>query len=76
MPLGATLVPGSYLPQQNAPAGPPAVFPGGFRVPLPTNVGAGTVVKFQFTLAYDQTAGCTDQHLLAQTDSAMRPFVR
>ena len=67
LPLGSSLVPGSYLAQQNAANGPPTVFPGGFRVPLPTNVGAGTVVKFTFTLAYDQTAGCTDQHLLAQT---------
>lgn len=66
LPLGATLVPGSYLPQQNAVDGTPTVFPGGFRVPLPTNAQAGTIVKFQFSLTYDQTAGCTDQHLLAQ----------
>ncbi|MEO6037887.1 MAG: hypothetical protein ABIQ93_05690, partial [Saprospiraceae bacterium] len=36
LPLGATLVPGSYQPQQNAPVGPPTVYPGGFRLPLPT----------------------------------------
>ncbi len=74
LPTGATFVPGSYQPQQNAPAGPPTLVPGGFRVPLPTDVSAGSVVKFQFALLYDQTAGCTDQHLLAQTRIQSKAF--
>ena len=67
LPLGAALVPNSYQPGQSATDGPPTLFPGGFRISLPTNAVAGSVVKFQFSLAYDQTASCTDQHLLAQT---------
>ena len=67
LPAGATLVTGSYQPLQNAPGGPPALFPGGFRLPLPTNAGAGTVVQFRFSLAYAQIAGCTDRNIIAQT---------
>ncbi len=74
LPMGATLVAGSYLPGQHAPAGPPTLVPAGFRLPLPVDVSAGTTVKFQFSLAYDQTAGCTDQQLLAQTRIQSKAF--
>ena len=67
LPPGTTLVPGSYQAQQNAPNGPPTVFAGGFRLPLPMNAGAGTVIQFQFMLAYAQAFDCNNQNLIAQT---------
>ena len=67
LPVGTTLLPGSYLPQQNAPLGPPVLFADGFRLPLPTNAGPGTVVQFQFSVSYGQMVSCVNQNLVAQT---------
>lgn len=67
LPQGVTYEAGSYQPGQNAPAGPPTVEPTGIRLPLPANLSAGSVVAFEFTVAFGQSAGCIDQNIIAQT---------
>lgn len=67
LPQGVTYKPGSYEPAQNAPAGPPDVSAAGIRLPIPANLGPGSPVSFRFSLTFDQTAGCVDQIILAQT---------
>lgn len=67
LPQGVSYTADSYLPIQNAPAGPPDLDGSVFRLPLPTNVGTGSVVEFRFSVRFDQSAGCIDQILLVQT---------
>jgi len=67
LPTGVGLQAGSYVPGQNAAAGPPTLIAGGFRLALSTNLGAGSVVKFQFSAAFSQSAGCLDQTIVVQT---------
>ena len=67
LPQGATYVAGSYEPALNGPVGPPTVETAGIRLALPTNLSAGSGVSFRFSLTFDQTAGCIDQTIIAQT---------
>lgn len=67
LPSGVTLVTDSYKPFQNAPLGQPTAQPSGFRVALPTNLGSGITMKFQFDAAFSQMAGCDDQTIVVQT---------
>lgn len=67
LPQGATYIPGSYEPSQNAPVGPPDADANGIRLALPPGLGAGDAVSFRFSLAFDAPAGCADQLLIAQT---------
>jgi len=67
LPQGVGYVAGSYQPVQNAPAGPPTLETTVIRLALPTNVGAGAVVSFKFSLDFGESAGCIDQILIAQT---------
>jgi len=66
LPQGATLVPGSYVPGLNAPAGPPTLTPSGFRLPLPLLNGGGNL-QFRFKIAFGPGSGCLDQIISLQT---------
>lgn len=74
LPQGVTYTAGSYQPLQNAPAGPPDLDGMIFRLPLPTNLGAGSVVEFRFSVTFDQSAGCVDQIIIAQTRVRLEAF--
>lgn len=65
-PAGISYVQGSYMPGPNAPAGPPTMIPGGFRLPLPAMAGGG-IFDFRFKLHYGNGAGCSDQLIQFQT---------
>jgi gliding motility-associated-like protein len=67
LPSGISYVPASYAPGQNAPPGPPQVADQTIRLPLPAGLGANAVVRFNIQLAYNASAGCADQFLIAQT---------
>ena len=67
LPTGVSYVPASYAPGQNAPAGPPQITGQTIQLPLPAGLGANAVVRFNLRLAYNETAGCADQLLIAQT---------
>lgn len=65
LPMGVSYLPGSYLPLDGAPTGPPSIDAQGFRLPFP-NAGAG-VIKFRFDASFDATAGCVDPTMVVQT---------
>ncbi|HNG90199.1 MAG TPA: hypothetical protein PK858_08340, partial [Saprospiraceae bacterium] len=67
LPSGVTLKADSYKSLLNAPNTAPTPIPGGFRVALPTNMGGGIGVKFQFDALLSQSAGCIDQTIVVQT---------
>lgn len=67
LPQGAIYASGTYEPAQNAPTGPPTIEAAGIRLALPTNLGAGSLVSFRFSVTFDQMAGCIDQTIIAQT---------
>ena len=67
LPSGISYLPGSYLPQQNAPAGPPTADGSNLRLALPANLGLGSTVLFLFSVTIGEAAGCIDQSIVAQT---------
>jgi gliding motility-associated-like protein len=67
MPLGASLVAGSYLPGVNAPTGAPQLTPKGFRIPLPVGISSGSNVEFKFTAGFTAGSGCDNLFMVAQT---------
>lgn len=67
LPTGVSYVAGSYVPGQNAPAGPPQSSGQVLQLKLPSGLGANAIVKFNIQLRYNETAGCTDQFVIAQT---------
>ena len=67
LPAGVAYVQGSYLPVQNGPAGPPTQEGNTLRLALPAGAAPGTAIEFQFTVAFDNEAGCIDLSLVMQT---------
>jgi len=67
LPAGTSYVGGSYTPGANAPAGPPKVSGLNLQLPLPTNLGANTILNFTFSIRYDSPAGCADKFVTLQT---------
>ncbi|MEZ4918576.1 MAG: gliding motility-associated C-terminal domain-containing protein [Saprospiraceae bacterium] len=67
LPSGVSYEAGSYMAGQNAPAGPPEILGQQLQLPLPVTLTPGSVVQFTIQVRYDETAGCIDQFLIAQT---------
>ncbi|MBK7939842.1 MAG: gliding motility-associated C-terminal domain-containing protein [Lewinellaceae bacterium] len=67
LPPGITYVPDSYVPQQNAPAGPPDLAGQIIRLPIPSGLVAGSILEFLFSITANEAAGCIDQSLILQT---------
>lgn len=74
LPAGVSFLSGSYLPGQNAPAGPPQVVGNVLRLPFPANLPDNATVKFTFAIRYDDAAGCADQAVLLQARERISVF--
>ncbi|MFN0037381.1 MAG: gliding motility-associated C-terminal domain-containing protein, partial [Saprospiraceae bacterium] len=74
LPAGTSYVSGSYQAGINAPNGPPQVFGQQLQLPLPTNLGAGSVLGFTFKIKYDDPAGCADKFVILQTREKTQAF--
>jgi gliding motility-associated-like protein len=66
LPQGVHILPTTYLPGTNAPAGPLVINIQGFQLPLPILQGGGPV-SFRFKVSYDGIAGCSDKIIQVQT---------
>ncbi|MBC7775610.1 MAG: gliding motility-associated C-terminal domain-containing protein, partial [Phycisphaerae bacterium] len=74
LPAGTSFVAGSYIAGTNAPTGPPLVSGQQLQLPLPTNLGAGSVLGFTFKIKYDDPAGCADKFVILQTREKTQAF--
>lgn len=74
LPVGTSYVNGSYQSGTNAPGGPPQVSGQQIQLPLPTNIGAGSVLNFTFRIRYDDPAGCADKLVILQTREQAQAF--
>lgn len=74
LPTGTSYVPGSYQAGVNAPGGPPQVFGQQIQLPMPTNIGAGSILSFTFRIRYDDPAGCADRVVIMQTREKTQVF--
>ncbi|MDO8970036.1 MAG: gliding motility-associated C-terminal domain-containing protein, partial [Saprospiraceae bacterium] len=74
LPVGTSYVNGSYQSGVNAPGGPPQVSGQQIQLPLPTNIGAGSVLSFSFRIRYDDPAGCADKLVILQTREQAQAF--
>lgn len=74
LPTGTSYVAGSYDDGANAPAGPPQVSGQQLQLPLPSNIGAGTIMEFTFSIRYDDPAGCADKFVILQTREKTEAF--
>ncbi len=66
LPEGVIYLTNSYEPGPGAPAGPPTITSGGFRLPLPPG-GAGSQFVFFFEAEFRGDTGCDDLNLTVQT---------
>ena len=73
-PAGTSFVAGSYQAGVNAPGGPPQVSGQQIQLPLPTALGAGSVLSFKLKIRYDDPAGCTDKFVILQTREKTQAF--
>lgn len=67
LPAGTSYVANSYIKGNNAPAGPPQISGHQIQLPLPSNVGAGSILEFKFKIKYDDPGDCSDKFLILQT---------
>lgn len=74
LPAGTSYVANSYDAGLNAPAGPPTISGQQLQLPLPNNVGAGSVLVFTFKIRYDDPAGCADKFVILQTREKTEAF--
>lgn len=74
LPAGVTYVPGSYAPGQNAPAGQPQQVGQTLQLGFNSGLTAGSVVKFNIKIKYDNAAGCLDKFITAQTRQRINGF--
>ncbi len=74
LPAGTSYVDGSYEAVSNAPSGPPQQSGQQLQLPLPASVGANTILKFTFSISYDDPADCADKFVILQTREKTEAF--
>jgi len=74
LPAGTSYVLGSYLAGANAPNGMPQVSGQQLQLPLPTNIGAGSILTFTFKIRYNDPADCADKLVILQTREKSEAF--
>ncbi|HRI58583.1 MAG TPA: gliding motility-associated C-terminal domain-containing protein [Saprospiraceae bacterium] len=74
LPEGVSYVGGSYQPGQNAPGGPPQAIGNMLQLPFPANLPGNATLQFNFTVRYDNAAGCADQSVQLQARERVAVF--
>jgi gliding motility-associated-like protein len=74
LPTGTSFVSGSYQPIANAPIGPPQQFGQTLQLPLPASLLPGATLSFNFSVRYDDPAGCADKSVILQAREQAQAF--